>query len=393
MISTRRTDLDWLRVLATYLLFVFHVSKVFDPAPFYHIRNADTSMVMLILCGFIGLWHMPLFFLLAGWSIHASLSRRSVQRFLRERVTKLLVPLLMGCILFGPVIKYLELKTGLDIRHTGLWVTAAQQESFKTVIPRGLPEFEPIQEGFFEFLPSFFTQLDRFTWSHLWFLAYLFSFTLLYLPLFLWLLRSSWTMERVKALWVYLPILPLSLIQVTLRPHWPGIQNLYNDWANFAYYSLYLILGFALARYPAWEQIIHQEWLRSLGLSLIALVVLLASVFGWVTSGPLILIVVSAAGWCWIVGLLGWAYHHWQQSSRQLNYLVQSAYPIYLLHQVAIVGIGYWLVQLPLGLLTKWVLLMLSSLMMVMLIYEWVVQPLPWLHFIFAIKPKPRPSH
>ena len=47
--AIRRPDIDWLRVLAVYLLFVFHVGKVFDPAPFYHIRNADLSFTMLVL--------------------------------------------------------------------------------------------------------------------------------------------------------------------------------------------------------------------------------------------------------------------------------------------------------------------------------------------------------
>jgi len=39
----RRYDVDWLRVFATYLLFVFHVGKVFDVPPFYHIKNAELS--------------------------------------------------------------------------------------------------------------------------------------------------------------------------------------------------------------------------------------------------------------------------------------------------------------------------------------------------------------
>ncbi len=73
MDTARRPDIDWLRVLATYLLFAFHVGKVFDPAPFYHVRNADLSFAMLVFCGFVSLWHMPLFFLLAGWSAAASL--------------------------------------------------------------------------------------------------------------------------------------------------------------------------------------------------------------------------------------------------------------------------------------------------------------------------------
>jgi hypothetical protein len=62
--AARRHDLDWLRVFACYLLLLFHVAMVFNPAPFYHIRNADLSFAMLVLCGFIGLWHMPLFFVL-----------------------------------------------------------------------------------------------------------------------------------------------------------------------------------------------------------------------------------------------------------------------------------------------------------------------------------------
>src|SRR5262245_2967166 len=70
---TRRVDVDWLRVFATYLLFPFHAAMVFNPAPFYHVRNADLSMGMLVFTGFVSLWHMPLFFLLAGWSIVASL--------------------------------------------------------------------------------------------------------------------------------------------------------------------------------------------------------------------------------------------------------------------------------------------------------------------------------
>ena len=50
-LTLRRNDVDWLRVFAVYLLFVFHIAMVFNPAPFYHIRNADLSFVMLIVAG------------------------------------------------------------------------------------------------------------------------------------------------------------------------------------------------------------------------------------------------------------------------------------------------------------------------------------------------------
>jgi len=41
--TSRRHDIDWLRVGAVYLLFVFHAAMVFNPAPFYHIRNRSPS--------------------------------------------------------------------------------------------------------------------------------------------------------------------------------------------------------------------------------------------------------------------------------------------------------------------------------------------------------------
>jgi fucose 4-O-acetylase-like acetyltransferase len=169
-------------VCATYLLVLFHTGMVFNPAPFYHVRNTDVSFFFLILCGFINLWHMPLFFLLAGWSTFASLSKRGTGEFLKERFFRLFVPLVTGCILLMPAIKYCELSSGFDANYTGLSVVPALQDSFRQVIPSGLPAAAPLNESFLDFLPTFFTDLSRFTWAHLWFVVYLLTFTILYLP-------------------------------------------------------------------------------------------------------------------------------------------------------------------------------------------------------------------
>src|SRR5262245_33480913 len=260
MDASRRPDVDWLRVGAVYLLFVFHAGKVFDPAPFYHIRNDELSFGMLVVCGFIGLWHMPLLFLLAGWSAAASLESRGPRRFMHERVRKLFIPLVAGSILLGSVIKYFELRSGLDLNHAGLWVAEPLQEGFRQVIPGGLPVAPPFDEPFLTFLPTFFTRLDRFSWAHLWFLAYLFTFTLLYLPALLALLRAPRRALSAGAWIVYAPLALLVPIQLVLRPYWPGIQNLYDDWANFAYYSVYLVAGFLLACHPDLDARVQSEW-------------------------------------------------------------------------------------------------------------------------------------
>jgi glucans biosynthesis protein C len=391
MEASRRPDIDWLRVGAVYLLFVFHVGKVFDPAPFYHIRNADLCFAMLVVCGFISLWHMPLFFLLAGWSAAASLQARGRRRFVSERMRKLAVPLIAGSVLLGPPIKYLELSSGLDLNHAGLWVAAPLQSGFRTVIPTGLPVAPPFDDSFLTFLPTFFTRLDRFTWAHLWFLAYLFTFTVVYLPAFHALLRSQGRLQTARAWIVYAPIVPLAVIQLALRPYWPGIQNLYDDWANVAYYSVYLLAGFFLACHPALEGIVQREWKRSLALGLGAMTVLLLAVLG-VTNAPAVLLVGSAvAGWCFVVALLGFAQRYLTASGPVLHYLSESAFPVYVLHQAAIVIPGYFLVRLPMGIAAKFALLVLVSVALTLAVYQWLVRPFGVSRFLLGMKPKACP--
>jgi glucan biosynthesis protein C len=393
--AARRYDIDWLRVFATYLLLLFHAGMVFNPAPFYHIRNSDVSFAFLILCGFIGLWHMPLFFLLAGWSAFASLSLRGTGEFLKERCFRLFVPLVTGCILLMPAIKYMELSSGLDANYTGLYVAPTLQKSFRQVIPSGLPAAAPFNESFLDFLPTFFTDLSRFTWAHLWFVAYLLTFTILYLPLFRRLLRArQWFTGGMSRWWVYAPILPLAVIQVTMRERWPGLQNLIDDWANFTYYSTFLIAGFLLARFPSMEMAAHGERKRALAIALIATFVLLLGVLGVFSSPAVLLAHTAIAGWCFVLAFLGWARRLLSFTTPTLRYLTESAFPVYLLHQSAIVIPGYFLIQLPLGLWMKFVLLFAVSSALTLAVYHLLVRPFAVPRFLCGMKARayaPRP--
>lgn len=384
---TRRHDVDWLRIFACYLLIPFHVAMIFNPAPFFHVRNDEVSFFFLVLCGFISLWHMPLLFLLAGWSVFASLRRRGASRVLVERGRKLAVPLLVGCVLLAPGIKYLELRSGLDLNHEGLRVTEELQESFRPAVPSGLPVAEPFDESFMEFLPTFFTRLDRFTWSHLWFLAYLLTFTLLYLPWFARLARGNPDPIRVRRWWIYAPIVPLGLIQIVLRPHWPGPYNLYDDWANFSFFSTFLVAGLLLARYPDLERAAHEERRRALVLALAAMAVLLAAVLGAIDRPAVLLGGTAIAGWCFVIALLGSARVRLGGRRRGLAYLTESAFPVYVLHQPVIVFLGYGVVQLPLGITTKFTLLLVGSFVGTLALYHFLVRPFRPPRFLLGMKP------
>jgi glucan biosynthesis protein C len=372
--TARRHDLDWLRILATYLLFPYHVAKTFDDVPIYHVKNAELSPGLDFFTAFIHQWHMPLFFVLAGWSVYASLTRRGAASFLKERVRRVLVPFVAGALLLCPFLKYAELCSGLSITATG-----------------AAPLVGRYDETFLQFLPTFYTRVDRFTWSHLWFLLYLFTFTLLYTPLFARLIRrpGRW-LAGASVARLYLPLLPLVVIQTTLRFRWPGVQNLYDDWANLTYYSLFFILGFVLARWPAWEEIIDREWKRAGVIGLAAVTAMLA---GWHARGGIVwpveptwpsvasalpLQVLSAlAGYCLVIAILGVARRSLSFTSPARDYLAESSLPVYVLHQLAIVLLGYFIVQLHVGIAAKFTLLLATAVPITMLVYHCLVRPIP----------------
>jgi uncharacterized protein (DUF2147 family)/peptidoglycan/LPS O-acetylase OafA/YrhL len=387
--SPRRHDLDVLRVFGCYLLFLFHVSMVFNPAPFFHIRNDESSFLFLILCGFIGLWHMPLLFLLAGWSAAASLRSRGVGAFLRERAHKLALPLAAGCVLLIPGIKYLELRGGQDLNHRGLFVTAEVRDSIRSVLPIDLPLAEPFDESFLHFLPSFFSDIDRFTWSHLWFLAYLLTFTLVLLPVLAPLARRVSRAARPARFWVYLPILPLALVQLLLRERFPGPYNLYADWANVSFFVTFLLCGFALALAPGLEERVREERHRLLSLGIAATGVLLAAVLGAFESPPVVLAGTAAAGWCFVAALLGFARERVTHGGPRLADLAESAFPIYVLHQPVVVLLAAGVVALPLGIAAKFVLLLSGSIALTLALYHFAVRPFGLPRLLLGMKPLP----
>ena len=333
--GSRRADIDWLRAGAVYFLLVFHSAKVFDHQT-WHVKDPLESDALDLLTGAIRLWHMPLLFALAGWSVTPSLDRRRSDAFLRERRERLLVPFAFGCATLIPLATYVEL------RHSGR-----------------------IDESFAEFAPSFVT--EHFTWMHLWFLIYLFVFTSLYLPLFRRIRGCDWEVERVPAWSVYAAIVPFAAVQVALRGRWPGYQNLYDDWANFAYYSLFFVGGFLLTCFPAVEQAVHAERRLAACIGLAAVAAMLAVAGGiyppeegsarWIAYQAL----TAVAGVCLVMALLGFGAARLGSSRRGLPYARDSAMPVYVLHQPAIIFLAVPIVALPVGVPVKFALLLTTA--------------------------------
>jgi peptidoglycan/LPS O-acetylase OafA/YrhL len=377
--NDRRYDIDWLRVFATYLLFPFHVGKVFDAPPYYHIKNDTLSGALGLLTTYIHQWHMPLFFLIAGWSLYASLTLRGPWAVLGERFKRIFIPFLFGCVTLCVGLGYIE---HILMKH--------------------------IEMSFIDFIPRFFTSLFHpelplvFTWGHLWFLIYLFAFTLLYFPLF-WLAARKPAGPAPVAAWrLYLPILPMMILQIVLRIWWGGFQNLVDDWGNFTYYSIFMWLGFLLGRNPAIKDAISREWKRAglIALSVSALFIgfLIYKPESDVARHLLYYSLGTIVGYTVIIAMLGWAYEHLRFRNKALDYLAESALPVYILHQAGIVFPGWFIINMDAPIIVKLPLLLVASVTVTMLAYHFIVRPMNPLRFLFGMKPRkpksaPRLAH
>ncbi len=351
----RRPDLDRLRVAACLLLFPFHTIEVFDVQPAYHIKSAISYASLDDVSRMINAWHMPLFFLLAGMAAMYSIERQpSWLAFVAGRVRRLLPVLILGLLTIAPAIKYLELRGGRDMSHSGV-----------ELVPGWTA---PSLSAFYL---SFLSGLEVFSWSHLWFLVYLIILTTLLAPIFLGLRqvhREACDGIAPQLIWWPLPL--LLGIEIVLRPVWGDLHNLSEDWANLAIYSIMMITGAALIRWRALEAQMVRQWPAFAAVAVSGIVLMLGAWDG-VYAG------IGRAMTDWgVIGVLIGA-----QPFRRFGplpgeaYLVRSQFSVYVLHHLPLVALAFLLcdVSWPIG--VRFAVIMFGAVGITFAFYHVVVLP------------------
>ncbi len=221
--SLRRYDLDWLRVLAFTGVFFYHCARFFNGSD-WHVKNAETSAVIDMLTSVFEMWGMPLIFIISGASVFFALHPGRALSFLRDRGLRLLVPLAFGILVLAPPQIYLERLTHGDF-----------------------------QGSFLQFLPRYFAGDFAWTGVHLWYLEYLFVFTLALTPLFVWLKRPAGqrliagiSRISVRPGAIFLWALPYTLLFVVVDPLGLLRPSLSEALLRLIIYPLFLVYGYVI---------------------------------------------------------------------------------------------------------------------------------------------------
>jgi glucan biosynthesis protein C len=218
--------LDWLRVLAFGLLFIFHSWRPFDQLPF-HIKNEEQSFIFDLLTFFTHGWRMSLIFLVSGADTFLAMRSRK-GAFVANRVKRLIVPFIFGILVIIPPQRFYE------------WIM-----------------FHDFQGDYFNFLVVYpIQQLDvnmgasLLLWFghlglHLWYLPFLFVMTLLTLPILKRIQRSKFDFTSLKKLMstrfgIFFLDLPMFICRFALKP----VFSTYIDWADFFVFIWPFLYGF-----------------------------------------------------------------------------------------------------------------------------------------------------
>ncbi len=372
----RRYDIDWVRVLAVYLLIPFHTAVVFSPHGISYIKNDQLSLFLGTFVGFVHQWHMPLLFLVSGVASWYSLKSRSGRQYLIDRVRRLIVLLVFGTLVAVPPIMY----------------------------------FQRLQEGSFsgsllKFYPTFFNGVypeGNFNWGHLWFLAYLFVFSLIALSLFIYIRgdRGRNYLDRAAAFCerpfrIFIFALPFILVEVFLRAWWPGFQNLVNDWANFMLYITAFIYGYVLASNESFARSIDRYTAAALVLGVVTQIIVLTiysiDVPWSMDYAALWIFFMTVKGlncWLWLMVVLGLGHRFLRFTNRYLRYFNEAALPVYIIHMTVVVAFGYFVVKTDLGVTAKYVIITGVSLVLTTLLYDICVKRTRVSRFLFGMRPR-----
>ncbi|MBN8849345.1 MULTISPECIES: acyltransferase family protein [unclassified Sphingomonas] len=333
----RHYGMDWLRIGAFGLLILYHIGMVFVPWNF-HVKSTNgedwTTLPMMAT----NAWRLPLLFVVSGYASRA-LIRRSAGpgAFLANRSWRLLVPLAFGVAVIVPPQPWVELTTKYGYAH-------------------GFPYFW--LHDYFRFGPLDGIVLP--TWNHLWFVGYLWVYTL-GLTLLVMLVRTEllqrW-FDRLFRGWgvILVPMAWALAVHVWWFPMVGETHGLFDDTMAHSMYVPYFLFGFGLARSAPAMAAIARLWPVAAAVALAAFGCVLAIEFTWPPSVPTPRWVLRPYGaahalqqWGSIVALLGVADRWWNRDTPARRMLTEAVFPFYIIHQTIIVVVMFWLLPLHLS--------------------------------------------
>ncbi|MGB8190603.1 MAG: acyltransferase family protein, partial [Chitinophagaceae bacterium] len=378
--ASRQAHLDWLRIFAIIGVLFFHAAMPFVAEESWHIKNKETSNVLLEFNFWLSRFRMPLLFFISGAVSYYMMQKRTAGSFIGLRFRRLFIPLLFGMLVIIPPQIYME---RVAQGFTG---------------------------SFWDFYPNIFNgqpyPKGDTSWHHLWFIAYLFVYDLVAAPLFAWMMSKKGQAFTQGLGWlakgkrIYLFIIPAMIAYASLVLKFPQTNDLVHDYTYLIYWFLFLLIGFFCASNPLLMDSLERNRRTSLSIGLALFIAMNylrwnslepwdASPDTWKTlPGTYVyLAMFPAIAWFWVMALTGYGKKYLRKPTAFSNYASQAVYPFFIVHQTIIVILAFYVVQASDSVLSKYLFLSLASLFLSVAVYHLVIRRWKVTRFLFGMKP------
>jgi glucans biosynthesis protein C len=363
----RRVELDWLRIGSVLLVFLHHVCMPFN-GDHFHIMNAQSSKVLDDIMVYFEQWRLPLLLLISGAGTVMAFSRHSAFGFAKERSRRLFIPLIVGVLLIVPPQTYFEFRSQFG--------------------------------SYLDFYSQLFDNLE---YNHLWFIKYLFFFSLIVIPLVLYLRseRSALIKERIgtvlaKPAVMLLLCVPVILLRIVSLVYFPDADEAWLNFPKAAYYFYFFSVGIILfSCINAWNSLAfsRRKYLVAALISFVLFYVYYYFPQEWIPESVSVasrwsiwFIVCALVGWSTMLAIMGYAQVYLNHPKPALKKLNEAVYPFYILHQTVIVVAAYYIVQWDTSIWIKLPVLLVVSFCIIVLLYRMLIYPFNAVRFLFGMK-------
>lgn len=365
----RKYYLDNIRWIIILVLFPYHTLLLYSSIGSYYFHVANSVFANAFILTFAP-WFMQLLFTVAGIATYYSLKKRSTREYIKERVTKLLIPTVAGVFLVIPLSVYFGfLYNGYTGSVISLWLTIFTNP------------LDYLGNGIIL--------------GPLWFLLYLFVVSLVALPIIMKYKNSQWRipLENVTIPKLLLLIIPLAIGSVFL--------NFYPEKSILQFFLLFLFGYFLLSNDGIQEKLEDKRWplfLSFVSITIVYLLITLPSLDSAVNTNTTPVLSLEAIlyifilklwensiMWLGVLGVMGMGKHYLEFKNKATLYLSGASFPIYIFHIVWVNLFAYyiigWIPFMPLQVILT---LALSFVFTIATIQ--VVKRIPGIRFLFGIK-------
>jgi glucan biosynthesis protein C len=355
--------IDNLRWMCILLLFPVHTATIFCAGWYgYYVSSDYSSSAAHCFYVSVETWIMPLLFCIAGMSTKFALQNRTSLVYLKERVTKLLVPFLAGMVLICPVIAYYALKF-----HTGY------TGSFAGAFVHFFSSIQNInaRNGIY----------GDFSVEHLWFILFLFIISVMALVVILLgrrLAKLHLNLKNVSILVLILLFIPVWLLNFV------GIEVA--EYSFISYFAMFLI-GYYIFSMDSVQVQLEKYWavllaawiILTIGGIWIGGIILGHSEILWGNSAIFVL-----TGWIGVLALMGVGRHMFNFTNNFAAYMGAASYPVYIIHQAILVAIAYYVVMLAISPALQFAAIVIFSFLLTFACYE-IIRRIPGVRALFGI--------